>query len=301
MDATDTALTEFDEGGLRPGTIVLGQYRIEKPLGWSERTAVWLAEDLALRRLVALKWARGGVSELRQRERLEREARVLAKVDHPLMTSVLFVGEFRKVPFLVMKYVEGTTLEQRLAEGASYSAIESIGILRQMASVLDAIHRLHIAHCDVQPSNLLVTSAAVTLVDFGSAIQWLESETRAEPRAWLHQLYGAPEYLTGGPVVGTADQYSLALVAHLLLAGHLPWDTEEEEALVQLKLDGFGESALSPQLSRRVRSTLSRALNPRSSRRFATTLQFVSALSDALSLGADEPRRFRVFGFGRRT
>lgn len=182
--------------------------------------SVSLAEDTVLGRLVALKRVYAS-DDPRKRLRLEREARVGASLNHPNLVFVYDVrteGEGDLV--IVMEYVDGQALSERIAAGGSVPPREALRILREVASGLDAVHAKGIVHRDVKPANILLSrDGAVRLVDLGVAgATDRDRNTSAEAVVGTFS-YMALEQLEGAAPSPAMDVYALAAVAYELLSG----------------------------------------------------------------------------------
>ena len=139
----------------RVGTKLAG-YRIESLLGFGGMSVVYLAEDLRLKRKVALKLLAAGLAEDESfRDRFLRESELAASIDHPNIVPIYEAGTTEDMLFIAMRYVEGRDLNARLRRGRLDPA-EAIGLLAQAASALDAAHARGLVHRDVKPSNVLL-------------------------------------------------------------------------------------------------------------------------------------------------
>src|SRR6185436_19400793 len=178
---------------LAPGTN-LGPYEILSLLGAGGMGEVYRARDSRLNRDVAIK-----VSAERFNERFEREARVIASLNHPNICSLFDVGP----NFLVMELVEGPTLAERIREGA-IPLDESLEIARQIASALEAAHEKGVVHRDLKPGNVKIKpDGAVKVLDFGLAKMGGTPTAEAEqsPTFTLHET-------EAGVILGTASYMS---------------------------------------------------------------------------------------------
>src|SRR5262245_10717813 len=153
---------------LNPGTR-LGPYEIEVPIGAGGMGEVYRAKDTRLGRTVAVKVLPDALSSKPGlRQRFEREARAIASLNHPHICALYDVGAENGVDFLVMEYLEGETLAQRLSHGALKTEL----VLRyaiQIANALDKAHRQGFVHRDLKPGNIMLTRTGVKLLDFGLA------------------------------------------------------------------------------------------------------------------------------------
>ena len=198
---------------------------------------VYKAEDTTLGRAVALKFPTSDT-----RERLLAEARTAAALNHPNICTVHEVNEEHS--FLAMEYVEGVNLAQKVG-GRPLPLREAVEIAIQIAEGLNAAHGRGIVHRDIKPANILVTPAGqVKITDFGLA-RVLDATrlTRTGEMAGT-AAYMAPEQLAGKPADHRSDLYSLGLVLHEMLAGHLPAPGHVE--LLPAPLDRIVAKAIAP-------------------------------------------------------
>ncbi len=209
--------------------MIAGRYDFEREVGRGGMGAVWLAEDAVLGRKVAIKrvgMVPGGVTP--DLERAEREARLAARLNHPHVVAVFDFVTDAEGQWLVMEYVEGTTLAGVIARDGALPRQRAAEMVQQAAEALAAAHEAGIIHRDVKPSNMLVThDGQVKLSDFGIA--------RAEADATLTQTglvtgspaYLAPEVASGHVATGASDVWSLGATLFHALSGHPPYEVGE--------------------------------------------------------------------------
>ena len=191
--------------------------------------AVWLGRDEVLGRAVALK--RIGVvpgADSPDLQRAEREARLAARLNHPHVVAVFDLVTEGDEQWLVMEYVEGMTLSQKIKQDGALAPDDAAPLLWQVADALAAAHSAGIVHRDVKPSNILVSpTGQAKLSDFGIA--------RAEADATLTQTglvtgspaYLAPEVASGGTATDASDVWSLGATLFHVLAGHPPYEVSD--------------------------------------------------------------------------
>ena len=150
----------------------LGRYHVIEPLGKGGMASVYKAFDSTLERNVAIKIIRSdaivGDDQAQFLARFQREARALAQLDHPYILKVLDYGEQAGIPYLVMPFVEGGTLKEKMGHPMPYR--EAAALLAPIARALEYAHQLKIIHRDVKPANILISrSGTPILSDFGIA------------------------------------------------------------------------------------------------------------------------------------
>jgi serine/threonine-protein kinase len=208
------------------------EFEVLRTIGAGSVAEVFLARETALKRLVAIKVLRRAYAhDEHLRKRFEREAQAAARIEHPNVVTALRFGRLSDgMPFIVMPYIGGGSLEDRLAGSGPWDLARSKRELAQIASGLAAAHKLGIVHRDVRPANILYQrdSDRVLMIDFGLAAV-LESGDAAALRLTLpgEQLgsptYASPEQLQGEAVTERADVYSLGVIAFEMVSGELPF------------------------------------------------------------------------------
>jgi serine/threonine-protein kinase len=214
--------------GVLTGKLVQGRFRIRARLGAGGRGEVFLADDLKLKRCVALKRLPPQMrSDERYRSSLLREARRASSLNDPHIAQVYDVLEEGGEAFLLMEYVEGTTLRQRIA--SPVSTVEFLDIAIQCAGALLTAHRKGVVHCDIKPENIMLTPAGqVKVLDFGIAkrLPFQDAGTTTssvEPEGLVGTPnYMAPEVLAGNVPDARSDIYSLGVTLYEACAGRRP-------------------------------------------------------------------------------
>jgi serine/threonine protein kinase len=210
--------------------VEIARYRIERLLGTGGQADVFLARDVVLRRLVALKVLHR-TSETNANVRGLEEARLIATLDHPNIVRVHHVELSEGVWYMAMEYVDGGNLEMRLHR---LGALEPVRAMRLAATVADALqhaHKIGVLHRDVKPQNLLETRAGVLkLADFGLAGLRQQQES-LENTARPVRLVGTPQYLAPEMWVGEqasvhTDLYGLGATLFFMLTGQPPFQAK---------------------------------------------------------------------------
>jgi eukaryotic-like serine/threonine-protein kinase len=206
----------------------IGPYRIDRKLGEGGMGVVYAAHDQRLDRPVALKMLRAAPDDAQARERLRREARAAASVNHPHVCQVYDIGEDGGEMFVAMELLEGEPLSARLARGAVPLG-ETVSIAYTVLLALDALHQRGVVHRDLKPSNIFLTPHGVKLLDFGLArpMPAAMADTRTNltvPGAILGTpSYMAPEQVRGETVDVRADLFTSGVVIFEMVAGRLPF------------------------------------------------------------------------------
>ena len=229
-----------------------GRYRLEQPLGTGAMGTVVLAHDTVLDRRVAVKMlAEGLAADDTFRQRFLREARLAARLCHPNIVQVFDAGEDGR-PFLVMEYVNGETVADRLARGAGFSDEEMLTLAAELSAGLAHAHAMGIVHRDVKPHNVLIGPDGVTkLTDFGIA-RALEDHGLTEIGTVLGTArFMAPEQAAGSPVGPPADVFALGAVLRHVAGDSLPAGLESlvEAAQAAEPADRPSAAELSARLS----------------------------------------------------
>ncbi|HYJ79343.1 MAG TPA: protein kinase [Longimicrobiaceae bacterium] len=189
---------------------------------------VYLARERTLRRQVAVKVLSPRLSGDRTASaRFEREALAAAGIQHPNVAPIYRTGWLVDgIPYLVMPYFHGGSLQARLAAGGPLPLEEARRYLGQIAAGLAAAHRLGTVHRDVRPANILYDPAThrVVLIDFGIAAVRDQARITLPGERLGNPVYASPEQLHGDDVTDRADVYSLGVVAFEMLTGRLPFD-----------------------------------------------------------------------------
>jgi serine/threonine-protein kinase len=240
-------------------------------LGVGKMARVYLARERELERVVAIKVLRPELAtDETARLRFEREARSAASLTHPNIVAVYRFGRLANgTPYLVMSYVQGRTLADRLQAEGTMGESQARALIAQLASALAAAHKKGIVHRDVRPANVLIEdeTGRILLSDFGIAAL-LEGGGESAPRLTRtgqmmgEPRYSSPEQLRGEKVTGQADIYSLGVLAYEVLTGEGPYKVSSTREIFAAHLTGQPRpiSQVRPMLSRDLEDLLLRCL-----------------------------------------
>jgi serine/threonine protein kinase len=218
------------------------QFQVVREIGRGGMGVVFLARDVALHRLVAIKVLRYEcASSEEHRERFRREARMTARLSHPNIVPVHSFGETQTDAYdaplvhIVMKYVDGESLAVRMRRERQLPAAEVQRIVRDLALALESAHRDGVIHRDLKAENILLErgTGRAMLTDFGVALLRSLDPVRSDSaRAFGTPHYMSPEQAAGElDIDGRSDIYSLGVLAYYMASGDLPFDGRTFEAL----------------------------------------------------------------------
>lgn len=242
----------------------VGQYRIERLLGQGGMGTVYAAAQPAVNRTVAIKFLLGEDVDELTLQRFQREVRNIAALEHPYILPVYDYGEWEGQPYIVMRYMTGGTLREKLMK-RTMNLEETLKVLDQIAAALDYAHDQGIVHRDLKPANIFMDDRGNGyLADFGLAktIEGSQDFTQTKDGIAGTPAYMAPEQVRGDKLDGRADTYALAVMAYEALAGQLPYmgDSAIEVALAHLSNPIPDIREVVPWLPDAAADTLQRAL-----------------------------------------
>ena len=283
---------------VEPG-IELGGFRIEKSLGRGGMGEVWRARDLVGERNVVIKLLHPEfVNHPEELASVKETFQRVHRLQHENICPVYLLGQDSRFGYyVVMKYIQGITLSvyrrEFLKTHASFPLAELAKVLGPVARALDYAHSQKIVHCDVKPQNIMIgrDDGIVELVDFGLAAEIRSSVSRLSSTSVEYggtYPYMSPEQWRGEILDGRTDQYSLAIVAYELLAGHRPFRGSDPEVLRMCALNetpapiddqGSQSGRLGQQkIDSSVNAALLRGLSKSKSDRFPSCVEFIQAL-----------------------
>jgi serine/threonine protein kinase len=275
--------------GLEGATI--GPYEIKALLGAGGMGQVYRAHDPRLEREVAIKVLSAALAhEPGYLERFRREARAVAKLNHPNVVQVYDFGEQGDLTYLVMPLISGGTLREYLAHRQVLPLAEALSIIEQVASALQYAHERGLVHRDVKPANILMTSEGRALLsDFG-IVRLVQKDDNATTLTHMGAFVGSPEYaapemIVGKPVDRRVDVYALGVILFQMLTGRLPFAGATPVALMMMQAQQPPPAprSLNPDISPAVEAVILKALAKEPGERYQTAAELLTALRAAIT------------------
>jgi dienelactone hydrolase/predicted Ser/Thr protein kinase len=279
------------------GRLVADKYRVVERIGSGGMGVVYKAEDVKLKRTVALKFLPPHLADSEERkERFLIEARAAAALSHPNICVIHEVGEAEDQPYIAMEYVEGETLQHKI-KGRSLDVEDVLAITRQVAAGLGEAHRKGIIHRDIKSANIMVTGTSqVKVMDFGLAkvvtfggVEGSEAPTHTAeehlttPGTTVGTVaYMSPEQALGEPVDGRTDLWSLGVVLYEMLTGELPFRGEREVSVLHsiIHEDPVPIEARTPPVPLQLQRVVGRALVKKREGRYGSAEEMLKDLRD---------------------
>ncbi len=272
------------------GTVLSGRYRLEAKLGSGGMSTVYLARDETLDRSVAIKVMHREMSEQAdQLQRFRQEARAVAKLSHPNVVGVIDAGEDGGYPYIVLEYVEGETLKQRINRLGALDAQESLAYAIEIARGLTVAHARQMVHRDIKPQNVLIDAdGRAKLTDFGISRELEGDGLTATGRVLGTTDYVAPEQAMGQGVDPRSDIYSLGVVLYEMLTGDVPFhaDSQVGVAMKHVNEELPDVQHLRPGLSSAVALVVERATAKDPAERYQRAGEMIDDLETALEVEA---------------
>jgi serine/threonine protein kinase len=281
----------------------VGPYRIIQQIGQGGMATVYKARHERLERFVAVKVMHQAFAEDPTfHARFEREAKIIAALEHPNIVPVHDFAEVDHQPYLIMKYIEGRTLKQTLIKQA-LSLADILRIMTPIADALDYAHRMGVLHRDIKPSNIIIApNGTPYLTDFGMA----RIAQAGESTISTDMMLGTPQYISPEQALGRTtldartDLYSLGVVLYELIVGQVPYSGDTPYSVIHdhIYRPLPQPSAVNPQVTPAIEAVLVKALEKEPAKRYASASEMMGALQAAINASGlrelDPQRRERA-------
>src|SRR4051812_6449328 len=281
----------------RIGSLIDERYKVTAVMASGAMGAVYKAERVPIGKLVAIKFLHASFkNDSEFQARFERETRVMSKLNHPNCVSVLDFGQWQNSPYLVMDYVDGTTLRGRLDKNGALPPLEALAIARQVLAGLAHAHQQEVFHRDVKPANIMISEEIghgerVRILDFGLAR--LQGNVGRDATQ-TNMVVGTPNYMApeqtvpGTTIDARTDLYAVGVVLFEMVVGERPFAAEDTMALL-----GMHRGAPIPRLADRVRegtdvpdglqALIDKAMAKAPADRFQSAIEMQQAIDEIIS------------------
>jgi serine/threonine protein kinase len=288
-------------------SILDGQFEIVQKIGTGGMGAVYKASQPAMNRMVAIKILHPKLADRQDlTSRFRREARAMSQLTHPNTTKVFMYGELPEDEslYIVMEYLEGKNLNQRVRREGPLPVERAIPILAAVCEALDEAHQLGIVHRDMKPENIFLCNQGglkdyPKVLDFGLA---KVTERQMKPGSVIltqeGMVFGTPEFMSpeqaqGKTLDARSDIYSLAVILYEVLTGKLPFVARTPMEYIQKHVMeppiSLNQRVEGKQFPRRLEQVINKALAKNPDERYQVASDFARALQDSLEPAADEP------------
>lgn len=271
------------------------RYTILERVGGGGMADVYRAHDELLDRSVAVKVLRSGFTNDEDFvERFRREAQAAAKLSHPNIVNIYDVGRDEEVYYIVMEYISGETLKEKIEREAPLPLETAINTAIEIAEALEHAHQNNLVHCDIKPHNILMMrSGRIKVTDFGIA-RAVTSATMTQTGTILGSVhYFSPEQAKGGAVGAKSDIYSLGVVLYEMLTGTVPFtgETPISIALKHLQEEPKPLREINSEISPLVEAIVLKAMAKDPEARFADISEMIADLKLAQNYLRDDQTR----------
>ncbi|HTE48067.1 MAG TPA: serine/threonine-protein kinase, partial [Gemmatimonadaceae bacterium] len=279
---------------------VAGRYSLERELGRGGMGVVYLAREVRLDRMVAIKLLPPDLAARQElRDRFMQEARTAARLSHPYIIPIHAVDEIDGFVFIVMSYVDGETLAQRIASRGPLPATDVSRIMREVAWALAYAHAQGVVHRDIKPANILIEhgTGRAMVADFGIARVADASGDTAVGVVLGTPEFMSPEQASGDTLDGRSDLYALGVVAYLAVTRNLPFTAPTAQAVLALHLTATPQpvASVARGIPRPLAQAIDKCLQKDPAARYANGEALAEALSPGMEKRVEVPVPIRVF------
>lgn len=279
LSHTHTLLRPIDE--LVPGTELAGKYKIIDVVGKGGMGIVYKAEDIRLKRKVALKFLPPELTENKKaKERFVLEAQAAAALSHPYICTIHEIGEEESKSFIAMEYVEGKSLKNKIDRGP-IDMEEALDIAIQVAKGMEQAHKKGIVHRDIKSANIMVTDMGqAKIMDFGLAKVKGGTLLTREGTTLGTVAYMSPEQARGEEVDHRTDIWSLGIVLYEMLSGQLPFIGDREASILYSVVHEEAKpvTAWNSEIPTELQKIIDRCLKKNPESRYSTAADILVAL-----------------------
>ena len=277
-----------------------GEYSLDRELGRGGMGIVYLAREVRLARPVAIKVLPPALTARAElRDAFLREAQTAAGLTHPNIVRVYAAGERGGYAYIVMAFVEGTTLGERIRARGPLLPGQAARVLREVAWALAYAHGAGIVHRDVSAENIMLErgSERAIVMDFGIASAMQTSALSHDGRVMGNAHYVSPEQAAGEPLDARSDLYSLGIVGFYALTGRLPFDGATSAEVVAQHLNSLAPTIVSvaAAVPPRLANAVQRCLHKEPVRRYRNAESFAEAIDLAFEHAKEIPAPLRVW------
>ncbi|HUQ46333.1 MAG TPA: serine/threonine-protein kinase [Gemmatimonadaceae bacterium] len=277
-----------------------GEYSLDRELGRGGMGVVYLAREVRLARPVAIKVLPPEFGRLPGlRDAFLSEARTAAGLSHPNIVPVYATGDRGGYAYIVMAFVEGTTLGERIRARGPLLPGQAARVLREVAWALAYAHGAGIVHRDVSAENIMLERGGerAIVMDFGIASAMQTNTRSSDGRVMGNAHYVSPEQAAGEPLDARSDLYSLGIVGFYALTGRLPFDGESSADVVAQQLTALAPTitSVAPSVPPRLANAVQRCLHKDPARRYRNAESFAEAIDLAFEHAKEIPAALRVW------
>ena len=290
---------------IRIGDRIADRYRITSRIGMGGMAEVFEANDLVLKRTVAIKIMREDL--LKDHEnvvRFENEVKACASMNHPNIIQVFDQGVLDSRPWIAYEYIKGQTLFEKLEFLTQLPAFEACEIMCQLLDAVSYIHQHGIIHRDIKPQNIFyLPNGTIKLSDFGIAVDTNINDTKSDEGIMGSVFYLAPEVCSGKPATVQSDIYSCGVTFFQLVTGRLPYETGHaiDIAIAHIKKPFPSVTKYNPDISKEIDKIIQKACRKNAKDRYRSA----SAMLNAIKLSMKNNDNFKekkniikkIFGF----